>query len=204
MSIQQTYQRRRKAVFLDKDGTLLENVPYNVEPSRMRLAERAGPALRLLQEAGYALFVVSNQSGIARGIFPESAIASMREHLEQLLKAEGVALAGFYYCPHHPDGTVRAYALPCTCRKPAPGLLHLAAREYGVDLQSSWLIGDILDDVEAGNRAACRTVLLDNGGETEWLMTPSRRPHCFAPNLYDAAWMLLANEQPLVQVGGTG
>lgn len=192
----------RKAVFLDKDGTLLENVPYNVDPSQMRLAERAGQALRLLQEAGYLIVIVSNQSGIARGLFSESEIRPMREHLESLLAAEGVPLAGFCYCPHHPEGKVPQYALACTCRKPAPGLLRTAAAEHGIELRASWVIGDILDDVEAGNRALCRTVLLDNGGETEWQMGPVRRPHCVASDLYEAAWMVLTYESPVASVGG--
>jgi D-glycero-D-manno-heptose 1,7-bisphosphate phosphatase len=193
----------RKAIFLDKDGTLLVNVPYNVVPSAMRLSERAGPALRLLHEAGYLLIVVSNQSGIARGLFPETAMAEMIDHLAALLASEGVPLAGCYYCPHHPEGTISAYAVSCTCRKPAPGLLHMAARDHGVNLTASWMIGDILDDVEAGNRAGCNTVLLDNGGETQWQMSPIRRPTYVASDLYEAAWALLARREPAAAMGGS-
>jgi D-glycero-D-manno-heptose 1,7-bisphosphate phosphatase len=109
----------RKAVFLDKDGTLVENVPYNADPRRLRLAERAGPALRLLHEAGYALIVVSNQSGIARGLFGEEAMQPVERELRRLLSAERVPLTSFFYCPHHPEGAVTRYALSCTCRKPA-------------------------------------------------------------------------------------
>ena len=187
-----------KCVFLDKDGTLVENLPYNADPSRMRLVERAGAALRLLHEAGFAFVVVSNQSGIARGFFTEESMRPLSQRLEEMLAAEGVPLTAFYYCPHHPDGSVPEYSLHCTCRKPAPGLLWLAAETHGLSLRESWLIGDILDDVEAGNRAGCRTVLLDNGGETEWALTPLRRPGHLAADLYEAAWTVLAHERPFL------
>lgn len=176
-----------RAVFLDKDGTLVRNVPYNVDPERIRLMPGAAEGLRLLHTAGYRLIVVSNQSGVARGYFPEGALAAVAARLRGLLAAAGVPLAGFYYCPHHPDGAASAYARACDCRKPAPGLLVRAAREHGVDLARSWLVGDILDDVEAGRRAGCRTVLIVNGGETEWSLSPLRLPEFLAADLASAA-----------------
>ena len=179
-----------KAVFLDKDGTLVENVPYNVDPSRMRLA-RGAEGLPMLHRAGYRLIVVSNQSGVARGYFAEDALRPVERRLAELLHEAGVPLAGFYYCPHHPKGVVPAYALACACRKPAPGLIAQAAREHRIDLSRSWLVGDILDDVEAGRRAGCRTVLIDNGNETEWLLSAPRRPHHLAPDLAAAARLIL-------------
>jgi D-glycero-D-manno-heptose 1,7-bisphosphate phosphatase len=103
-------------------------------------------------------------------------------------------LDGFYYCPHSPDGVITRYAIPCTCRKPMPGMLYRAAREHGLDLAQSWMVGDILDDIEAGRRAGCRTVLIDNGNETEWKRSPLRTPHLTAPNLYTAAAMIAAWE----------
>src|SRR5690349_10719996 len=140
-----------QAVFLDKDGTLIEDVPFNVDPDLIRLSPHAGAALRLLQQAGHGLFVVSNQSGVARGLFAEEALLAVERRLRALLLDEGVRLDGFYYCPHHPDGSVRRYATRCMCRKPMPGMLRNAAREHGIALEESWMIGDILDDVEAGN-----------------------------------------------------
>jgi len=95
--------------------------------------------------------------------------------------------AGFYYCPHHPDGAVADLRTTCACRKPAPGLLWQAARAEGIDLARSWFIGDILNDVEAGNRAGCRTILLNNGHETEWVASPLRVPWAVAPDLDAAA-----------------
>lgn len=167
----------RRAVFLDKDGTLIEDVPYNVDPALIRLMPGVGEALRTLQEAGFTLVVVTNQSGVARGLFPESALGGVEARLRELLAEDGVTLAGFYACPHHPEGTVAGYAQDCDCRKPGPGLLRRAAGELDLDLDASWMVGDILNDVEAGRRAGCRAVLLDNGGETEWVPGPYRVPH---------------------------
>ena len=184
----------RAAVFLDKDGTLVEDVPYNVDPARVRLAPGAAAALAALHAAGYRLAVVSNQSGVARGLFPEAALAAVWRRLAELLP--GVPLAGCYYCPHHPAGAAPAYAVECDCRKPAPGLVLRAARELGVEPRRSWVVGDILDDVEAGRRAGCRTVLIDNGHETEWDLSPGRRPHFRAPDLAGAARVILAAGPP--------
>ena len=177
----------KRAIFLDKDGTLIENVPFNVERSRIVLAPDAVDALRLLAADGYRFIVVSNQPGVAFGRFPSGALKAVAEHLRDLFAANDLELDECYWCPHHPDGTVDEYKFECTCRKPMPGLMQAAARERDIDLERSWLIGDILDDVEAGNRAGCRTVLLDVGNETEWQRSPLRIPDVIAANLLDAA-----------------
>lgn len=181
-----------RAVFLDKDGTLVEDVPYNVDPDRIRLTEGAGFGLRTLRDAGYRLFVVSNQSGVALGRFAESALEDVEGRLRELLADFGVALDGFLYCPHHPSGRVAEYAFACGCRKPAPGMILRAADAHDLDLAQSWLVGDILDDIEAGRRAGCRTVLLDNGHETEWDLAPGRVPHHRALDLGEAARIIAA------------
>lgn len=167
----------RPAVFVDKDGTLVEDVPYSADPARMVAVPEAVEALGALARAGFAVVVVSNQSGVARGLFPESALAGVRARIAELLAAAGVELAGFYYCPHHPQGRVTRFAMRCPCRKPAPGMLLEAASDLGLDLSASWMVGDILDDVEAGRAAGCRTVLLDRGAETRWELSPARLPH---------------------------
>lgn len=179
-----------RAIFLDKDGTLIEDVPHNVNPNLLTLTWHAGQGLQLLQQLGYALIVVTNQSGIAHGLFTETALSPVQRRLGELLAQYGVVLDGFYYCPHAPDGVINRYAIRCTCRKPMPGMLRRAAREHGIDLSQSWMIGDILHDVEAGRRAGCRTVLIDNGNETEWKMSPLRTPHLRVPDLYAAATMI--------------
>ncbi len=180
------------AVFLDKDGTLVEDVPYNVDPLRIRLAAGAAEGLAALHAAGFRLAVVSNQSGVARGLFPESALRGVEARLRELLAEIGVPLAGFYYCPHHPAGTVAEYVCECDCRKPAAGLLRRSATELGLDLGRSWMVGDILDDVQAGRAAGCRTVLLDNGHETEWVRSPDREPDALVPDLAAAARVVLS------------
>jgi histidinol-phosphate phosphatase family protein len=178
------------AILLDKDGTLIEDVPYNVDPDLIRLTDGALDGLRALHDAGYLLIVVSNQSGVARGLFVEEALHPVENRVRAILAAGGVPLAGFYYCPHHPNGRIDQYAVECGCRKPAPGLLERAARDHGVDLARSWMIGDILHDVEAGRRAGCRTILLDVGHETEWELTPTRMPDFTVADLDVAARLI--------------
>ena len=178
------------ALFLDKDGTLIPDVPYNVDPAQITLVDGALATLRTLAGAGYRLIVITNQSGVARGYFDEAALTAVEQRLRDLLAAVGLALDGFYYCPHHPDGVVPQYAIACGCRKPAPGLLQRAAREQGVDLAQSWFVGDILNDVEAGNRAGCRTILIDNGNETEWVQSPQRVPTAVANELSEIAQII--------------
>lgn len=178
---------RGQAVFLDKDGTLIEDVPYNVDPQQIRLCEGAIAGLRLLQAAGYLLIVITNQAGVAKGFFPEAALVDVEVRIRELLAVHDISLAGFYYCPHHPAGVVAPYAIACDCRKPRPGLLQQAARDHPIDLQQSWFIGDILHDVEAGRAAGCRTILIDNGNETEWHLSRQRLPHHVVADLAEAA-----------------
>lgn len=183
-----------RAIFLDKDGTLVENVPYNVDPRLVRLTPGAPEGLRLLAEAGYALVVATNQSGIARGYYGTAEVDRMRQVLTGKLSAEGIDLAGYYVCPHHPDGALPAYSVDCACRKPKPGMLLRAARELDIDLASSWMLGDILDDVEAARRAGCRAVLVDRGGETEWRSGPMRVPDVVAEDILAAAEAVLDHD----------
>jgi histidinol-phosphate phosphatase family protein len=184
------------AVFLDKDGTLLEDVPYNVDPALMQFAPGAREALALLAAYPFTLFVVSNQAGVALGKFAHTALHDVERRLQQLFAECGATLGGVYWCPHHPAGSVARYAVACDCRKPAPGMLLRAAHEHRLDLAQSWFIGDILDDVEAGNRAGCRTVLLDNGHETEWKLSAARVPRARAADLHEAAQIVVLDGLP--------
>jgi histidinol-phosphate phosphatase family protein len=181
----------RPAVFLDKDGTLIDNVPYNVDPDRVTLARGAGGALRTLKAHGYLLIVVSNQPGVALGRFPLRALERVERRVQELLAPSGVCVDAFYYCPHLPQAANVRYAVRCLCRKPQPGLLRRAALDWRVDLERSWLVGDILDDVEAGNRAGCRSVLIHNGNETEWRLGAHREPDDHARSLRQAAQLIL-------------
>ena len=184
-----------RVVFLDKDGTLIDNVPYNVDPALVRLSRGADDGLRRLHAAGYRLALVSNQSGVARDLFPEDALDGVTRRLRALLAPLGVELGEALYCPHDPNGALPRYRVACDCRKPAPGLLLRAARSLGADLARSWMVGDLLDDVEAGHRAGCRTVLVESGGETEWRDGEHRRPHYRARDLAEAARMILAHDR---------
>ena len=179
----------KPAVFLDKDGTLVENVPYNADPALTRLLPGAGEAVRSIHANGWRVVVVTNQSGVARGLFPESALVGVETRLRELLDEFGVPLAGFFYCPHHPDGIVPSYSFACGCRKPAPGLILAATQHLGVDPRDCWMIGDSPSDVEAGQQAGCGTILVRRAGIA--FPTPSQRPHFVAGNLMDASRHLL-------------
>lgn len=148
----------RRAVFLDRDGTINEEAEYLSDPGRLALLPGAGEALAKLSARGFALVVVSNQSGVARGYFGEEAVRAVNARLAQLVAPLGVTFERIDYCPHHPgrDG-------PCGCRKPEPGMLTKAAADLGLDLASSWMVGDKAADVEAGARAGCRTALVLTG-----------------------------------------
>ncbi len=183
-----------KVIFLDKDGTLIPDIPYNVDPARITLLPGAIEGLRMLHAAGYKFIVVTNQSGVARGLFTEADLVGVEARIRELLGEHGIPLAGFYYCPHHVAGALPEYAIACECRKPEPGMILKAAHEYDIDLVHSWMIGDILNDVEAGRRAGVRTVLIDNGSETEWVLTSQRQPHYRARDLQEAAEAILKEE----------
>ncbi|BAV04478.1 D,D-heptose 1,7-bisphosphate phosphatase [Filimonas lacunae] len=179
-----------KAVFIDKDGTLIKNVPYNVDLERIALENRVVEALSMLQQNDYLLIVVSNQGGIAKGYFNEKQLMKANAHLAGLLAASDVFIDAFYYCPHHPDGVIADFAKKCNCRKPAPGMLLQASQELQIDLKNSWMIGDNLNDVEAGHLAGCKSVLYDVGNETEWVMNRFRKPDYKTSNLLKAAAMI--------------
>jgi D-glycero-D-manno-heptose 1,7-bisphosphate phosphatase len=187
-------QPPRKAVFIDKDGTLVEDIPYNADPEQIRLMPDAVQGAHILHAAGYALIVISNQSGVAHGYYDERALSVVENRIRELLALMSVPLTGFYYCPHHPEGRIAQYTRNCDCRKPAPGLILQAALERDVNLTQSWFIGDILHDIEAGHRAGCKTVLLDNGNETEWAYSPRRRPDWVVPDLAQAACVITATD----------
>lgn len=192
MTTARVFSGRRRGVFLDKDGTLVEDVPYNVDPARLCFTPHALEALHLLVQKGHSLIVVSNQPGIARRLFDHTALDRLQAALKSLLLDEGLRLDGFYYCPHAPASDRLRPA--CACRKPAPGLLRQAAAAHDIDLARSWMVGDILDDVEAGRRAGCRTILLDVGHETEWEMSPLRTPHYRCADLLSAAKTIVASD----------
>jgi D-glycero-D-manno-heptose 1,7-bisphosphate phosphatase len=184
----------KKAIFLDKDGTLIPDIPYNVDPALITLQPDAIDGLQRLKDEGFIFIIISNQAGVARGKFAEHSLHAVEQRLQELLAAVNIPLSGFYYCPHHPDGSVAGYSIDCDCRKPKPGMILKAANEHGIDLSASWMIGDILNDVEAGNSAGCHTVLINNGNETEWLAGPMRAPTYVCSSIDQAAVDILSEQ----------
>jgi D-glycero-D-manno-heptose 1,7-bisphosphate phosphatase len=154
---------KRRAVFLDRDGTLIEERHYLGDPAGVQLFPWTLAALARLRATGLALVIVSNQSGIARGRFGEAELAAVQARLAALLAVGGIELDGAYYCPHHPAASVAAYRLDCDCRKPKPGLLARAARELDLELAGSWMVGDKAEDVALATGAGMRAVLVLSG-----------------------------------------
>jgi D-glycero-D-manno-heptose 1,7-bisphosphate phosphatase len=165
--------QKRSAIFLDRDGTLIEDVPYLTDPARVRLFPGAAEALRQARAAGWACVVVSNQSAIGRGLLAEEQLQEIHATLVRKLAEEDAALDGIYFCPHAPVSSDKTL-IEHPDRKPGPGMLERAARELGLDLERSWIIGDQLSDMLAGRNAGCRGGILvrtgqDVGGlESEW------------------------------------
>lgn len=182
-------------VFLDKDGTLIDDLPYNVDPERIRLAPNARAGLRLLGAAGARLVIVTNQSGVARGYFTERDLALVAEHLAEELEACGARLDGFYFCPHLPEG-INEYAIECDCRKPEPGLVRRAVSELGLDTTGAWFIGDTWMDVVAGRTAGCRTIMVGPEHRDAPGLPPDRRPDHAVPDLLAAARIILGATPP--------
>lgn len=175
----------KAAVFIDKDGTLIEDVPFNVNPDKIRLMPGATQSLSRLAMAGYELYVISNQPGVALGKFSERDLIQVETRIADLLTGCSGQIKKFYWCTHSAEHG-------CVCRKPEPGMFFRAALEQGIDLKSSWMVGDILHDVEAGHRAGCRSILIENGNETEWnLSSPARVPDFMAKDLESAVCEIL-------------
>ncbi|MCD6452453.1 MAG: D-glycero-beta-D-manno-heptose 1,7-bisphosphate 7-phosphatase [Acidobacteria bacterium] len=151
-----------KAVFLDRDGTINEEVGFIDDPEKLKLIPKAGEALKKLKDAGFLLVVVTNQSGIARGYITEEKLKEVHKRLRKLLSSYGVVLDGIYYCPHHPEG-LPPYRENCPCRKPAPGMILKAKEELGINISSSFVVGDKPEDIELGKKLGMKTVLVLTG-----------------------------------------
>lgn len=181
------------AVFLDRDGTVNTEEDYLSRVESVRLEKNAAEGLKLLQNAGFLLVVVTNQSGVARGLFDEAAVAAVNERLADILAENGVKIDAFYYCPHHPEGTMAQYARECNCRKPASGMFRAAARDLDIDLAASYTVGDRARDLQAGRNVGTGTVLVRTGYglNTVKELDPSQSPDYVADDLKSAAaWIL--------------
>ena len=186
----------QRAVFLDRDGTLNEEVGYVNHLERFVLLPQVGQAIRLLNEHGIKAVVITNQSGVARGYFPESLIHQVHQKMQDLLKKEGARLDGIYYCPHHPDIGIPPYRQKCRCRKPATGLVEDAVKELDIDCSRSYVIGDRDVDIEFAPQIGAKGILVLTGyGKGEWEDLSDQwkvRPDHVATDLYEAVqWILL-------------
>ncbi len=189
--------KKNRVVFLDRDGTICEEVGYLDDVERMKLIPDSGRAVRLLNQRGFRVVVITNQAGVAKGYFPESILKDLHGELERQLREEGAHVDGIYYCPHHPTDGVGPYLRTCNCRKPATGLLERAAFDLSLDLSSAYMIGDHFSDVECGQRIGAETVLLLTGHGQEALAkkeTWPRPPSHIAADLYEAVQWLMDRE----------
>jgi D-glycero-D-manno-heptose 1,7-bisphosphate phosphatase len=156
------------AVFLDRDGVLIEDVHLLTRLEQIRILDGVPAALQKLKRAGFQLIVVTNQTVVARGLATEDEVRQMNRDIKQLLVNEGApAIDGWYFCPHHPQATLTAYRQDCDCRKPEAGMLLRAAREHHLNLQTSFAVGDRITDIIAGAKAGCRTILVQTGKHLE-------------------------------------
>ncbi len=182
--------RLRRAVFLDRDDTLVADVPYLTDPAGLRLLPGAARALVELRRAGFALALATNQSAVGRGLLSEAGLRAIHDELERLLAAEGAALDAIYHCPHAPDGPEAEHP----DRKPRPGMLLRAAEELGLDLSRSWMVGDRISDVLAGLGAGCRGVLVGANAALDQLPTPVDAGRAFAAADLAAAAALILDD----------
>ena len=179
-----TSKANNRAVFLDRDGTIMEDANYVGRLDQVVLIPNAKPALRRLREAGFKLFIVTNQSGVGRGYFPREAVEQIHEHLNEQFGEVGVSFDRYYVCPHHPEDN-------CDCRKPKPRFLREAAKEYGLDLAHCFMIGDRPSDIQCGINASAKTVLVLTGVGKETLSKGEVQPSFVAHDIAEAAeWIL--------------
>jgi len=186
--------QKSRAFFIDRDGTLNEDVGYVSTPDELKLFPWAAQSLRLINEAGFKAIVITNQSGIARGLYDERALEAINSRLIEKLAVKGARVDGIYYCPHHPNFGVAPYRANCNCRKPQTGLLDAAAHEQNIALSSSFVIGDKASDINLAKNAGARSALVLTGYGRETLAHPKRwpcEPDFVGENLLDAVKQIL-------------
>jgi len=188
---------KRRAVFIDRDGTISEEVGYVNHPSRYRIFPYAVEAIKRLNEANWLAILVTNQAGVARGYFTEDVIGSVHNLLAQELERGGARLDAIYYCPHHPSVGEPPYRFDCDCRKPRPGLIRRAADEFDIALSNSWMVGDRYSDTELARNAGVRAALVLSGyGRGEWEYQRAawqHQPDLVAENLLEAVNKIIAD-----------
>lgn len=186
----------QRAVFLDRDGTIIEDTGYIGECNKIKFLPMVSEAIKLLNENGFKVIITTNQSGVARGYFTEETVIEINKYIQESLAKQGAFIDMVYYCPHHVEGIVKEYRRECYWRKPNPGMIEEAAREHNIDLKNSFTIGDKISDTEAGHRAGCKTILLASedplNNEKEIVMKSNH----IAPDLYQAVkWLVKFSRQ---------
>ena len=190
----------RPAIFLDRDGVVIEDIHYLASPSQVRFVPGSADAIAALNRAGWPVVIVTNQAGVGHGLFTLEAVHSVHQHIAEQLAGYGARIEAFYFCPHHPTAELSAYRTACTCRKPSPGMLKQAAAELTLDLANSWMVGDRESDLQAGAAAGTRTILVRTGyGATTDITTLDRSElhlELVASNLADAVRKCDLAERP--------
>ncbi len=184
----------QKAVFFDRDDTLIDDPGYIRTPGQVKLLPGVAQSLIQLKKMGYLLVVVTNQSAVARGLVSEQELDEIHRRMKNLLAAEGAYIDGIYYCPYHPEGTVPQYTKESDLRKPGPGMLFLAAKEKNIDLHRSWLVGDRYLDIKTGKAAGCHTILVDVPGKIREKLSDDPEPDRKAVNIREAVNIIRMQE----------
>ncbi|MDI6703313.1 MAG: D-glycero-beta-D-manno-heptose 1,7-bisphosphate 7-phosphatase [bacterium] len=186
--------RNKRAVFLDRDGTINEDLDYVIDPSHFKLLDKVLDGMRLLQQNYFKIIVISNQSGVSRGYFTIHQVDNFHRKMRDELKKGGIEVDGIYFCPHYKNGKVKEYAIDCLCRKPNPGLILQAANDFQLDLKRCFMVGDKILDVEAGIKAGCKSILVLTGKGKEELKNRKAweiHPHYITRDLLDAAYWII-------------
>ncbi len=188
---------KQRAVFIDRDGTLSEEVGYINHPSRFSLFPYAARAIRYLNENGWLAIVITNQAGVARGYFSEDMIQTVHGRMEQELESKGAKLDAIYYCAHHPSVGEPPYRLDCDCRKPKPGLISRAAEDFDIHLEASWMVGDRYSDIELARNAGLKSMFVLSGyGRGEWEHQRANwieKPDLVTENLLEAVRLIVSD-----------
>jgi len=157
----------QKVCFLDRDGVLIHEECYLSDPDKVRVTKGAAQSINKLHTLGYLVIVITNQAGVARGYYPEESIGKIHDRIDAILAEDNTAIDAYYYCPHHPKGTVEEYSFACSCRKPETGMVEQAIKDFDIDLEHSFVIGDKVTDVKTATNTGCKTGILVRTGHGE-------------------------------------